>query len=1179
MSPAKRTPVIAFFSVLCILSILAIKPVLAQTGDQRINDDSGIAGQFDPAIATNSFGQTVVVWQDQRDGTPNIYAQMFTHRGFANKKNFKVNDDGTMGLAADVAINRLGYYVIVWESRSDSARIYAQKFANNGVRIGGPVRVDARARGITVPPAEPAVGIDREGGFAVSWCDLSTENAGIYLRHFDEEGQGRGAIVRVNTVTSMIQGDHTMAMNEFGDLVVAWSDDRLSSGGPMVVEIFAQVFSRWGARIGGEFQVSHSPVNVFALDATAAMQPDREFMICWRTEQAAPRIYASSFDADGLALSKQVALSDTLHATSNSSPDICTMLETSYAVAWRAESHGEIVLRYIDRVGILGPEPVSISDIPGEEKKPSLAYSEVGFTAVFEDNVNGNSDIYGVRRGSDVPLNVYAASGFQRMVPITWDANWGRSDISAYRIARREGSNPYADIAVVDLSTRGILGASMRDWIDTTVVADHTYSYIIYGLSGTTPAPSVPVVATPKAERPRIGATWAYDIPVIDGLLGPGEWADAEKVTLGNPYAPSPVILFVKYRRETTGQWLYLAVDDPNDKVIDPANGLGMLFDLNSDGKWDAAGPSKEGMISITPSGATFTGFWGKYPNALGADAVKKANGVMSSISTTAGNVQYEVAIDLATSPLKITGSGARMAFWVTDPGNFYPTHYGNAGEWPLGALWECAAPLGNVSLLISAVPVSALDWPMSRKSPDQSAWAYAEHTLKPPFGYTQEYGTDLGVFREMAVLQDMLFATAKDLWTVEQPWKLHVFQVSTGDRLWSYTLPNSWTWAATHPAVNDSLVLVGDGGSSTLYALGRRTGHLRWQKNLPRLGKQDPILDGSRLYIVTDSLYCLEVLTGRTLWHAEAGYSVAGILAADQTNLFYADGTHLGCWDKMTGTRQWLIDNEGQPSVVVDDTQLYTFTNESFYFRRKSDGAFRWGTNCTFTPYPEESNVLAATDSFTLVREPGYSDDMDMWLVNKADCHFAWGRDHDSTYIGPPVIANSIVYYRSWDERPGTPIGMRSSLTALDLWTGETVATIYDSAFSADPIIADGKLFIGANRSIRAYSNKKITGLLAHRPVIVQDHTLISNYPNPFNPSTTIRFALERPGRVTLRIYNAAGQCVRTLLEEVMTAAGVQELRWDGRSDTGRVMASGVYIVRLEMAGRDRSMKILLLK
>jgi len=92
--------------------------------------------------------------------------------------------------------------------------------------------------------------------------------------------------------------------------------------------------------------------------------------------------------------------------------------------------------------------------------------------------------------------------------------------------------------------------------------------------------------------------------------------------------------------------------------------------------------------------------------------------------------------------------------------------------------------------------------------------------------------------------------------------------------------------------------------------------------------------------------------------------------------------------------------------------------------------------------------------------------------------------------------------------------------------------------------------------------------------------NTLAQNYPNPFNPSTTIRFSLREKSPVTLKIYDARGRLVRTLVRGDVRAAGVTHtLQWDGRNDAGQVVSSGVYFYRLEAPGFSQTRKMVLLK
>ncbi|MCK4549841.1 MAG: T9SS type A sorting domain-containing protein, partial [Candidatus Krumholzibacteria bacterium] len=85
-------------------------------------------------------------------------------------------------------------------------------------------------------------------------------------------------------------------------------------------------------------------------------------------------------------------------------------------------------------------------------------------------------------------------------------------------------------------------------------------------------------------------------------------------------------------------------------------------------------------------------------------------------------------------------------------------------------------------------------------------------------------------------------------------------------------------------------------------------------------------------------------------------------------------------------------------------------------------------------------------------------------------------------------------------------------------------------------------------------------------------------NYPNPFNPSTTIAFALPEAGHVDLRIYDIAGRLVRILLSE-RRDAGRHEVAWDGTDDKGSIVASGVYFYSLAGNDQIRTRKMVLLR
>jgi hypothetical protein len=85
-------------------------------------------------------------------------------------------------------------------------------------------------------------------------------------------------------------------------------------------------------------------------------------------------------------------------------------------------------------------------------------------------------------------------------------------------------------------------------------------------------------------------------------------------------------------------------------------------------------------------------------------------------------------------------------------------------------------------------------------------------------------------------------------------------------------------------------------------------------------------------------------------------------------------------------------------------------------------------------------------------------------------------------------------------------------------------------------------------------------------------------NHPNPFNPSTRIGFGLAAPGHVSLRIYDAAGRLVRTIVDEDRSI-GHYVAAWDGRDGSGRAVSSGMYFCRLDAGTFTQTRKLVLLR
>ncbi len=99
------------------------------------------------------------------------------------------------------------------------------------------------------------------------------------------------------------------------------------------------------------------------------------------------------------------------------------------------------------------------------------------------------------------------------------------------------------------------------------------------------------------------------------------------------------------------------------------------------------------------------------------------------------------------------------------------------------------------------------------------------------------------------------------------------------------------------------------------------------------------------------------------------------------------------------------------------------------------------------------------------------------------------------------------------------------------------------------------------------------------HQIQTVEGFGLVSNFPNPFNPTTTIEFSLPEQGKVKIEIYDILGSKIATLIDNQELSAGQNRLVWNGKSDNGVQVVSGTFIYKITSGKYSVSKKMMLLK
>jgi len=189
------------------------------------------------------------------------------------------------------------------------------------------------------------------------------------------------------------------------------------------------------------------------------------------------------------------------------------------------------------------------------------------------------------------------------------------------------------------------------------------------------------------------------------------------------------------------------------------------------------------------------------------------------------------------------------------------------------------------------------------------------------------------------------------------------------------------------------------------------------------------------------------------------------------------------------------------------------------------------------------------------------FSNSIDASGVDKTE-----GWHHMKVVVNTNPADSSVSYQCFYDE---VDLGTYVDDTDLHTYTGHPGVF----AFQQDGI--DGLAGYFDNYTVTANGTTSIDNQFKSRPVSMTMH---QNFPNPFNPSTTISFEMHAAGEASLMIYNIKGETVTTLAQGNIQPGNYQ-VTWDGRDSKGQIVATGNYIAVLNNGNEQVSRNMLMLK
>ena len=190
---------------------------------------------------------------------------------------------------------------------------------------------------------------------------------------------------------------------------------------------------------------------------------------------------------------------------------------------------------------------------------------------------------------------------------------------------------------------------------------------------------------------------------------------------------------------------------------------------------------------------------------------------------------------------------------------------------------------------------------------------------------------------------------------------------------------------------------------------------------------------------------------------------------------------------------------------------------------------------------------------------------------------------------VSPSENAGSVGWYRIFRSRSNVmtdpiPITRFASADSLNAW--DQHATILVDSVSAgkttylDTVLLSGVTYYYWIQAVGSSGASKLIPI--GKPTLVAagplEFCMGEPFPNPFNPTTTIEFTIPSSGTASLVIYDASGRKVRELVSG-QVSAGIRNVLWNGRDDSGRAVSSGVYFARLLSGKFTAVRKMLLIK
>ena len=456
-------------------------------------------------------------------------------------------------------------------------------------------------------------------------------------------------------------------------------------------------------------------------------------------------------------------------------------------------------------------------------------------------------------------------------------------------------------------------------------------------------------------------------------------------------------------------------------------------------------------------------------------------------------------------------------------------------------------------STVVSVHPAAAQNWPMVNGAKERTSYV-DDRQFQPPLQVSGAAAMLSANINPFSYYDGVLYGARQG-----DPNHAVAVDAATGNVLWTFAIPGTNASMNHVPAVTEELVLCGGQHGTALYALDRQSGTELWSTPIGALYTRNVLIDGGRAYVMTDTVFCIDLADGTILWSYDIGTNGNSTPTMDENAVYANIGRRLFALDKTDGTELWSIESyeRSYAQVIAGDDTLYASNAGAVRAVDPADGSIFWETEFPEIKVPAGLATGCMALAPDIVCYTAWRDTAGVAVLYALDRHtgvLSWKHVFAGEGLYTPLIVGEYVYVGDYEHDVFYALHRSDGTTAWQMQLEQT---------TPQAIFADGTLFVADGTSVLALKNtaSSVDQVVPRRPLLT-----MSVAPNPASDQLHIRLSLQRRAHVRISLYNLLGREVALFSESVLDPVS-RSFRWSLAATGVPELSPGMYLLTARTA------------